>query len=362
MKVYSLICLITLTLFSQTIVADVGNKDNSGFSAQLRFGLTQTEEGEGKSDKTTAIGGSLGYLSPSKKGLSVGGKVYSTNPIGDDEEGSFLASDGEGYTILGEAWAQVIVSDTTIKVGRQIIDTPFANANDVGMIPNTFQGVFVSNSSFANTTLIATHLDKWAGIDADIPEKLTDLNGTKGVNALGLVYEKDQWSGQVWHYDQKNSTDISYLELALSPIDKLDLGLQFTMQKDNAIGGKGSAWGVTASYTLGELVVSADYNQSSGSKGVINGFCGGPYFTSAEGNTIEGVAGIRANAIGVEYSGINHLTLAVLNVDFNKGVGNELDMTASYEIRDNLTADLIISDMGIDGKNNRFFINYDVDF
>ena len=135
--------------------------------------------------------------------------------------------------------------------------------------------------------------------------------------------------------------------------------MQYTTQKDNAGGGNGNAWGATAAYAMGDFTIAADYNKASGANGVINGLGGGPYFTSSENNTIDGTANISAKALGIEYTGIDKLTLAARKVSFDQGVSDELDLVASYQIKDNLTADLIYSDMDIDGKNTRFFVNYE---
>jgi predicted porin len=174
------------------------------------------------------------------------------------------------------------------------------------------------------------------------------------------MYELDKWNAQLWHYKQNNAIDMTYAEVSINPMNNLAMSLQYITQKDNVTGKKGKSWGTTADYTLTDITFSADYNKTSGTNGVVNGFGGGPYFTSAEQNTIDGITDIRAYAIGIEYAGINNLTLGIRKIDFDQGIGDELDINASYQIRDNWTADLIISDMDIDGKNTRFFINYDL--
>jgi hypothetical protein len=373
MKIYSLARVLILSTFTQISFAEEAAENNSGVSGQVRYGYSNTEDSSGQNVDTAAIGGSLGYVSPVWKGISVGATAYTTHAIGSfDDDALFLdsngAPNGKGYSIAGELWLQTEFANTAIKIGRQAIDTPFADTDDIGMIPNTFEAVVVSNNSLANTTITAMHLNKAAGVDAAVPEKFTHLTDTgDAVNALGVVYESDKWNAQLWQYDQDNqagnATDISYLEVGASLIENLDLGLQYTTQDYDA-GGKGKAWGATAAYTWADFTVSADYNKVSGANGVqgaVGGVGGGPFFTSAEQNTIDDVADISAKAIGVEYSGIKDLTLAVRKISFDQGVTDELDVTASYQIRDNLSADLIYSDMETDGKNTRFFVNYDFD-
>ena len=370
MKIYSLANVLILSALTHIAVADENTPDdNSGVSGQIRFGYSNTEDGSGQKVESAAIGGRLGYVSPVWKGVSVGATGYTTNAIGSlDDDPLFLDSNGKSYSIAAELWLQAEFANTAIKVGRQIIDTPFADTDDIGMIPNTFEGVVVTNNSLANTTITAMHLNKAAGVDAPVPEKFTHLTDTgDAVNALGITYESDKWSAQLWQYDQDNqagnASDITYLDAGISPMENLNLGVQYTTQ-DYAVGGKGKAWGATAEYTFADFTLSADYNKVSGAQGVqgaIGGVGGGTFFTSAEQNTIDDVADISAKAIGVEYSGIKDLTLAVRKISFDQGVTDELDIAAGYQIHDNLSAYLIYSDMETDGKNTRFFVNYDFD-
>ncbi len=47
-------------------------------------------------------------------------------------------------------------------VGRQVIDTPFADSDDIGMMPNRFEAYTLRNSDLENTTLTVTHIVKMA--------------------------------------------------------------------------------------------------------------------------------------------------------------------------------------------------------
>ncbi len=371
--IFSNMSLLALMSISSMLLAEENNphinQPNSGFSAQIRFGFSQTEDSTGNNNvNSAALGGKFGYTSPTWKGLTAGITGYTSHIIGNhDDDDLFLNSNGgpngSGYNILGELWGQAQFSNTRIKVGRQVIDSPFADTDDVGMIPNTFQGAVITHTSLPNTTFIGMHLNKAAGVDGQ-KEAFTSINiaqSNSAVNVLAVLYDADSWNTQLWHYKQNKGTNISYAELALTPLESFDIGLQYTTQKDDSSGGKANAWGATAAYSIVNFTLSADYNKTSGSNPVINavgGVGGGPFFTSAEQNTIDGVVGIRANAIGVEYSGIKDITLGVRKIDFDKGVGDEIDLTASYQIKQSLSADLIISDMDVNGKNSRFFINY----
>jgi hypothetical protein len=324
----------------------------------LRMGLIHAEDGAGEETDGSAIGGKLGYVSPSWKGLSAGATFYTTGELFDDENGDFFSSENGSYTILGEAYVQGKYSNTMLRVGRFELDTPHADTDDIRMVPNTFRGLLVCNSDIPGATLYFTHLDQWAGVDADIPERFQELNGDDGVNAIGLVYEGiEQLALQGWYYQGSDFAKLTYLE-ALFETGTFNVGLQFGSQSDETIddsGPDGDVWGVTGSYILADFTLTAAYNEVSGS--VTNGFGGGPYFTSADDHTIDGVEDQEATALGVEYGGVEALAVGVLHVDFEQGA-NETDYYAVYDVNDQLGLELIYTDMREDGDFIRLMANY----
>ena len=339
--------------------------NGAAVSTDLRLGYSDTDDGAGTQGDSLSVGGRLDAASASWNGLSIGGTLYATTPIGGiDDDALFLdsdgAPDGSGYAIPGQLWIQGEWARTRIRAGRQEIDTPFADTDDIGMIPNTFEGVVITDASFENLQLTAMHLRRWAGVDAT-QEKFSRVNGDHGVNAIGAAYTQEGWEAQAWYYQQKGATDTLYLEAGADLVDGLHAGLQWTRQQDKAANQQAKSWGASLAYEMGDFALSADYNKVSGSGSVTNGFGGGPYFTSAEQNTIDGTPKVRAVALGVEYGGIDNLTLGLRRVDFDRGVGDEWDATASYAFADDLSMDLVYSDMGSDGSNARAFLNYHLD-
>lgn len=152
--------------------------DEQGISGQVCAGYVNIDDNAGAENDTLAIGGKLGYISPGWRGLSAGATFYTTQPIGSmDDEAMFLDSNNDGYSILGQAYVNANLGATNIRLGRQEIDTPHADTDDIGMVPNTFEGLVITNESFANTQLMAAHLRRWAGVDAPVAEDFTDMNG-----------------------------------------------------------------------------------------------------------------------------------------------------------------------------------------
>jgi hypothetical protein len=352
--------VLALAISTSIAMAEEEKKDESGVFGQVRLGYINTDDNV-TDVETLAIGGKLGYTSPTYRGMSAGAVFYTSNPLGGlDSDGFFLDSNNDGYSILGEAWVNADIGKTSVKLGRQLIDTPFADTDDIGMIQNSFEGIVITNHSVENTEFFAAHLSRWAGVDSPTHEKFVKLDNNHGVNVLGVNYEVDKWGAQLWYYDSKDGTDIAYADVSYRPMDAVELGLQYADQNDTTAGGTGSdgtVWGATASYSINDVTVAIDHNQVSG-KGVTNGFGGGPFYTSGIDHTIADVKDQRATAVGIEYTGLKDWTLGVRKINFDKGE-DTLDIAVAYQVRKNLHAGLEHADMDNDGTITKAFLNFD---
>jgi hypothetical protein len=297
------------------------------------------------------LGGSLGVKTDPLKGVSLRAKFYTTNALfGKDNEAMFLSSDNSSYSIIGEAYIQADLSKTTIKAGRQRIETPYADSDDIGMVPNTFEGYTLVNRDIADTTVTLASLDKWSGIDADTPEKFNNMqNSHDAVLMAGIVYEGiENTTLQAWHYELDDA-DFNYFEAGYET-KRFNLGFQYTDQDND-----NTAFGLLAGVNIGDLVLTTAYNRVDGT--VSNGFGSGPFFTSGEDHTIEIDEPDQEGVfVGAEYE-IDRLTLALTHANFTKGE-NDTDYVISYAINENHSLDFIYSDMYDDGKLIRFFANY----
>jgi len=352
--------VLTLALSTSLVVAEEKEQDDSGVFGQVRLGYINTDNNV-TDVETLSIGGKLGYTSPTYRGMSAGAVFYTTNPLGGlDADAFFLDSNNDGYSILGEAWVNADIGETSIKLGRQKVDTPFTKENDIGMIPNTFEGIVITNNSIENTEFFAAHLSRWAGIDAPTPEKFNKLDNDNGVNVFGVNYDVEKWGAQLWFYDSNNGTDMTYADARYRPIEAVELGLQYADQNDtttNGTGADGSVWGATASYKINGVKVAVDHNSVSG-KGVTNGFGNGPFYTSGVHSSIAGVQDQSATALGVEYTGLENWTFGIRKIDFDKGA-DTLDLKVAYQVRENLHTGLQYADMDANGTVAKAFVNFD---
>lgn len=348
----SLLGLTISALFSGASYADeqVQAINEGSYFGNFRLGHITAEDELGNSETSSAFGGKIGYISKSWKGLSAGGTLYATQKLFDDQNGDFYSSDGDSYAILGEAFVNAELGQTNVKVGRFEFDSPYADTDDIRMVPNTFSGVVIANTNISNTTLYAAYLKEWAGVDSDTPEEFTDLNDDKGIYAVGAEFEGiENLALQGWFYQADDFAELSYAE-AMYELGDLVLGVQLANQTDktsDSSGPDGDVYGVIASYTLNDFTFTSAYNDVSGV--VTNGFGGGPFFTSAADHTIADVEDQQAFAVGIDYTGIEKLTLSALHVDFDKGE-NETDFIAAYELNDDMNAEMIYHHMYDDGE------------
>ena len=315
---------------------------------ELRFGAVRTEDSEDKKRTTLSFGGRVSLSTKPIYGLSATATMFTTNALfGRDEEAMFLDSNSKSYSILGESYIKFNSGNTTLKAGRQIIDTPYADSDDIGMVPNSFEGYTLTNSDIENTTIVLAWLDKWSGVDTPTPEKFSELLEDKGVFTTGFIYSKDTVEAQYWYYDL-DDVMFHYLEAGFSG-DGFEFALQYSDQdSDNSV------YGAKIGANFDALNLGVAYNRVDGV--VTNGFGGGPFFTSSEDHTIADVKDQRAVAYSLEYA-FDRLNFGVTHTNFDKGE-DETDYLASFEVNENHTLDLIYSDMSDDGSMFRFFANY----
>jgi hypothetical protein len=320
-----------------------------------------------------ALGGKLSLKTAPFYGLSTGASFYTTHGFGFGNDATdgipYFGSDNESYSILGEAYLEYKAMNTTLKFGRQEIDTPYANSDDIGMIPNTFEAYLLINQSLPDTTVIAGYVDKWAGVDGSL-EDFTKLNGDKGVKVISAIYSGvPNLSLQAWYYNLEDLVDLTYFEAGYEKEFggvSLSLAGQFATQDYDSLNADADTIGLSANGSFENFGVNLAYNSTDGKVGAINGFGGGPFFTSAEHLTIDGVINAEAFLVGAEVTLMDRLTMGANYITFEGDdfEANELDLTLSYAVSEELSLDVIHSDIE-DKKddsesftNSRVFVNY----
>ena len=341
--------------------------------AQIRAGyIDWTAEGDtvDPDNSAFAVGGHVHLDSKRWYGVMVGFEGYFVMDPGfnsDDEDkinGDFFDADKDGFATLSQAFVDGRWGHTEIKLGRQMIDTPHADSDDIRMMPNYFLAYMVSNTDIEGLTLTAGQIEQMGGwengIDAkkfiSVEKVLGAERSTNGIYVGSAVYEGiDNLTLQAWYYAMTDIANVVYLEagyqLSTDPAT-FTFGLQYdtaTETGDELIRRVDSnTWGISveAGFDNIGLTLMAAYNRDSGDTGAFASLGGGPFFTSMEDQTIDTI-GAKGDAFmlaaGYDFGGI---VIEGLNAGIAWGhfeadessdyETDEIDVAASYTIGEKL--------------------------
>jgi hypothetical protein len=365
-----LLMIMSINVYADTLSEALGH---SQFDGNIRVGY-QNHETQGETKNEVAIGVRLHVETATYYGLQLGTTLFSS--YGNGEEGfegvPFFDENNNDYAIIAEAYLKGTFSNTTLILGRQTIDTPFADSDDIGMVPNTFEAYTLINKDIKDTTIFISQVQKMSGVDSESPSQFTSLNGSKGVQVLGLTYEGiDHTALAGWFYNISGEGKISYLEATYeNETDAYTYGgvVQYVLQ-DYERGEDSTIYGVAASFGVKSvgLTTTVSYNNTHG-RAAENFFGGGPFVTNAEHNTLK-EAGFDGNIIlytlewDASVVGVEDLMLRV-NIDAHHGeqyYAREYDIVAEYSYSDTMNISAVysnIDDRDESFKNLRVFANY----
>ncbi|MBL0707815.1 MAG: OprD family outer membrane porin [Sulfurimonas sp.] len=146
-------------------------------SGQIReFTLMRDKDKSGGTDNTersNAIGGHLKFETAEAVGFSLGARLDTTNGFANPDTNNVgpgddvlhkpnLDQNGEGYSILGEAYVQYKNGETSVKIGRQTIDSPLMAGDDYRMIRNFHNSVEFANTSLTDIKFTLGHTSQMA--------------------------------------------------------------------------------------------------------------------------------------------------------------------------------------------------------
>ena len=132
---------------------------------------TQEAKNSGaKDNKALGVGGSLIYKTAPFQGVSATVGFYASEApsffredvqdVGKIKAGKDTISRYDASTtghfslnVVGQSYLEYDFAQTSIKVGRQLFESVFANSNDTKMIPNSFDGVSVRVKDFSKTII-----------------------------------------------------------------------------------------------------------------------------------------------------------------------------------------------------------------
>ncbi len=339
---------------------------------QMRAGYINFSE-EGAPDTTAyALAGHFHVSTQRWNGLLLGAEAYAVFNLGNKKNDSTLNNDffdanGKSFILLSQAYLNGKWENTEIKLGRQSLDTPHADSDDIRMIPNYFEVYRITNTDVDDLELSAGFINSMAGWENGVDSsKFVKVCQTLDVdqNMKGIYYAAANYEGirdlslSLWYYNYHNIGNVIYAEAGysyqLSKSISLILGLQYDGSRETgtALLGKQDAqtYGISLETDLTEIGVTilAAYNQDNGDTGAVGlSLGGGPFFTSMEDQTLD-VVGTAGSAwiIGAGYDlgklGGNNFTFGVAYGSFKSDdpslyESREIDTVLEYNFNDKIT-------------------------
>jgi hypothetical protein len=143
-----------------------------------------------------ASGGMLYYRTAPLYGISCGVGFYTSHGMGfndtDEDTYGLLAQDHEHYDVLGESYIQGVRWETTLKVGRQELRTPWINIYDIRFTPQSTESYTLFNKSITGLEIFSSHVTKIRGRTSTEFVSMTEFAGITAddepVTVGGLIY------------------------------------------------------------------------------------------------------------------------------------------------------------------------------
>lgn len=309
----------------------------------------------------TAVGGELKYETASLYGFSAGAAFITSQDLsfatGDKNKGrqnDELSSSSGAYTELSEAYINYAYNGLNLRAGRQVLDTPLADSDDIRMIKNTFEA-YVATYEISNFTFMAGNLRNWQGVDAGLDNKWSNKTGENGTWFGGISYASDFVDANAWYYNVTKLTHAAYADIDfhynLNDDVLIHTTFQYLNEKElNDSNTSADIYGALVELEAYGLAVNVAYNKARkiNGKSSFSGFGGGTLFTSMDTMILDEIAQDRdANAIvgAIEYN-ISDFGFVYAYGSFNgdkDSGGNkahivEQDMGIEYSLNDNFSA------------------------
>lgn len=169
--------LLSAPLFADTL-SDAFQ--NSKVNGEIKAAYVDSNFLGATDSDISAVGGKVGIVTGNFYGLKAGATFQASHVISDDitsvgntRVDNFNASGA----VMSEAYLEYTLSNTSLKVGRQFIQTPLLSSGIEGkssesIIKDSFEAYVLTNTDLPNTTLVAGYVNKY--------QAPTDSNGNEG--------------------------------------------------------------------------------------------------------------------------------------------------------------------------------------
>ncbi len=225
--------IVTLGIISSFSIYHIASADEYHYDSFLDF-LEQTQiHGDIRSyyftrDYTNpnvldqsaySLGGNIRFLTaPFLTGFQVGGAYYTAQSLGLNNKNPKkvdVTLPGNDIGVLGQIYLQYHITPLLIRVGDQMINTPWMPSGDSRIIPATYQGIYAVWTPITDWSFTGLRMFQFKGRPADEfsatnlynPENvggspISKLNGTtdNGAWGFGANYAHGPINSETWYY------------------------------------------------------------------------------------------------------------------------------------------------------------------
>jgi hypothetical protein len=183
-----------------------------------------TRDYDVKTDESAlSVGGALRVNTGSINGFNLGLGFYAAQDLGTNSSDAAKVNKrlGSELEVLGEAYVNYTAGDTSVTVGRQKLNTPFANSGDAFIIPFSFEGTSIVYKGISNVILEVDYINSiknrnsstFTDVGAWTANRFSaESSDSDSTIILGGTYTKDALKVQAWYYDFDNMFNSTYLQ------------------------------------------------------------------------------------------------------------------------------------------------------
>lgn len=365
---------------------------------QIRTGYITLKDTANTQSTAYALGGHYHLNSKKYYGWNLGLSAYTVLKLPKQQNNfqinnDFFNVNTHSFILLTKAFLKGKWDNTEVILGRQMIDTPHADPDDIRMIPNYFEAYTIRNNDIEDLDLQAGFIRKMAGWENGVDSsQFVNIGETLGTNTIdGVFYASARYDGikylslSLWYYHYCDIAHILYTEANYRFPTSSDIDINFGLQYDASSQTKASLLPDQHARTSGTSIelrlnpiginIFMAYNKDTSATGASSlNLGGGPLFTSMEDQTLDamGEAG-EAWVLGLGYDfntiGIDKLNTGLAYGNFKSDKVNsyhaeELDAVIEYSFNDNFEMLVAYADVyfkthdSIDYRQLRMIANY----